>query len=374
MKKIRVLHFTVANSGGGVTKFTLRLWKYIDKEKFHFDFVTMSKKLDFAEELEREGCRIYYLSVYAEEDKERFVREVEEILDQGAYDIVHLNTSWWRGFVLEDIARRKGISKVIVHANNTDVFIKRTESREESRKQHFAQRQLLTEDMATDFLACSWDAADWLFGDRIPKEKIEIVPYAIEVEDYKFQKSVRENYRKELGLAEDEYVIGHVGRFEYQKNHEFLIQVFQKITQIEDRARLLLIGIGELEEDIKASVENLGIENKVLFLGKRDDVNGLMQAMDVFAFPSRYEGFGIVLIEAQAAGLQCVVSDQIPEIARITKNIEYLPFSEELWVKKLLEYRMGYEREDMSEVMEKAGFGMNTLAKQMERIYSTDTK
>ena len=119
MEKIRVLHFTIANSGGGVTKFTLRLWKYIDKERFHFDFVTMSKKLDFADELEREGCKIFYLSTYAEDDKEKFTREVEEILDQGSYDIVHLNTSWWRGFVLEDIAKKKGIPKIIVHVAYT---------------------------------------------------------------------------------------------------------------------------------------------------------------------------------------------------------------------------------------------------------------
>lgn len=374
MKKIRVLHFTVANSGGGITKFVLRLWKFIDKEKFQFDFVTMVSKLDFAEELEREGCKIYYLSTYAEDDKEKFTREVEEILDQGSYDVVHLHTSWWRGFVLEEIAKRKGVPKIIVHCHNTDVFIKENQSREEARKLHFEQRALLTEDKATDFLACSAEAADWLYGDRIAKEKVKIIPYAIEVDDYRYSETLREKYRKELKLKEDEYVIGHVGRFAYQKNHEFLIDVFGKAVQMEPKCKLLLVGIGELEQYIREKIKELGLEEKVIFLGKREDVASLMQAMDVFAFPSRFEGFGIVLIEAQAAGLKCIVSEEIPSIAKITENIEFLPFEEERWVEKLLEYRAGYERKDMSLIMENAGYGMMNLTKRMEKIYCGEEK
>lgn len=169
-KKIRVLHFTIANTGGGITKFVLRLWKYIDRERFQFDFVTMSNYLDFAEELEAEGCKIFYLSTYAEDDREQFIKEVTEILDYG-YDIVHLHTSWWRGFLLEDIACKKKVPKIIVHSHNTDVHIKENQSREDARKLHFKQRELLTEDKATDFIACSEDAAEWLYGDKISKIK-----------------------------------------------------------------------------------------------------------------------------------------------------------------------------------------------------------
>lgn len=374
MKKIRVLHFTIANAAGGVTKFVLRLWKYIDKERFQFDFVTMSRELDFAKELERQGCRIYYLSTYAEDNKTQFVKEVEEILEKGSYDVLHLNTSWWRGFVVEEIAKRKGVPKVIIHCHTTDVFIGENQSREAARKLHFEQRELLTEDIATDFLACSQEAADWLYGDRIAKEKIQIIPYAIEVEDYKYNVAVREKYRRLLGLKEDEYVIGHVGRFTYQKNHEFLIEVFRRTVHINDKCKLVLVGSGELEQDIREKVKNAGLDEKVLFLGKREDVASLMQAMDIFALPSRYEGFGIVLIEAQAAGLKCIVSQEIPPIAKITENIEFLPFQKEKWVEKLFEYHAGYERKDMSRIMEEAGYGMKKLAKRMEEIYCADEK
>lgn len=366
MKK--VLHFTIANTGGGITKFVLRLWKYIDRERFHFDFVTMSKQLDFAEELEEEGCKIYYLSTYAEDDIEQFTKEVEEILDNG-YDIVHLHTSWWRGFVLEEIAKRKRVKKIIVHCHNTDVHIKENQSREEARQLHLQQRELLTEDMATDFIACSEDAAEWLYADRISKDKIQIIPYAIEVDDYKFNQKTRTRYRKMLNLQAEDYAIGHVGRFAYQKNHDFLIDVFENVCKYNERAKLLLIGVGELEKEIKNKVFLKGLENRVLFLGKRDDVAPFMQAMDIFVFPSKFEGFGIVLIEAQAAGLKCVVSNEVPQIARITDNIDYLSFEMDLWTDRVLEYSRGYARKDMSIILENKGYGMKALSSKFEKIY-----
>ncbi len=371
LNKKRVLHFTIANTGGGITKFVLKLWKYIDKKRFHFDFVTMSKHLDFAEQLEAEGCKIYYLSVYAEDNKEQFIKEVEEILDNG-YDIVHLHTSWWRSFVLEEIAKRKGIERIIVHCHNTDVHIKENQSREEARQLHLRQRELLTEDIATDFIACSEEASTWLYGDRISKDMIQIIPNAIETEHFKFNNLIREEYRKKLNLKPHDYVIGHVGRFAWQKNHEFLIDVFGEVSNLNEHARLLLIGIGELEEKIRNKVSQQALHDKVLFLGKRDDVGEIMQAMDVFAFPSRFEGFPIVLIEAQAIGLKCVVSDKIPRISKITDNIEFLPFEKEQWIDKLLKYGIGYKREDMTIILEKSGYDIKTLAKKMEMVYESD--
>lgn len=366
--KIKVLHFTIANTGGGITKFVLRLWKYIDRERFHFDFVTMSKKLDFADQLEQEGCKIFYLSAYAEDDRKTFVEEVKHIL-KNDYDIVHLHTSWWRGFLLEQLAREAGVPKIIIHSHNTDVHIKENQSREDARRLHYEQRNLLTDKMATDFIACSEDASQWLYGERISKDKIRIIPYAIEVKQYQYNEIVRKKYRKELGLALDDFVIGHVGRFAYQKNHEFLIDVFKEVAKINAKAKLILIGIGELEDKIKSQVHTYDLEDRVFFMEKREDVSSLMQAMDVFVFPSRFEGFGIVLIEAQAAGLKCIVSEEIPEIAKITDLVEFLPFDRELWVDRVLEYSEGYKRRNTSDILEKAGYGMNALAQKFEEIY-----
>lgn len=368
MKKIRVIHFTIANTGGGVTKSVLRLWDFIDRERFEFDFVTMCDKLDFAHRLEKEGCKIYYLSAYAEDAPDVFDEEVRGILKNG-YDVVHLQTSWWRGFAVEKIAREIGISKIILYATNTDVHIRENQSREIARKVHFQYREMLSEDIATDFIACSTEAAEWLYGDKIPKEKIKIVPYAIELEQYKYNEEVRKKYRESLGI-DDEFVIGHVGRFAYQKNHEFLVEVFREVARTDDKIKLLLVGIGELQETVRATIREAGLENRVIFTGKREDVAELMQVMDIFAFPSRFEGFGIVLIEAQAAGLKCLTSKEIPAKARITDNIEFLELDKKVWVDSILKYKKGYAREDMSEIMEEKGWGMKAHAEIFERIYS----
>lgn len=367
----RVLHFTIANACGGITKYILRLWKYVDRDRFHFDFVTMSEKLDFAEQLEAEGCKIYYLSTYAEDDKEQFIKEVKNILNHG-YDIVHLHTNWWRGFVLEKLAKEAGVPKIIVHSHNTDVHIKENQSREEARQLHLEQRALLTEDMATDFLACSPEASEWLFADRISKDKIKIVPCAVEIKDYLFNDKTRNEYREGLGIKEVDYVIGHVGRFAYQKNHEFLIDVFKEVAERLPHAILLLIGKGELEQEIRNKVVRYNLEGRVRFLGIREDIGCLMQVMDLFAFPSRFEGNPIVLTEAQAAGLQCVVSEKITPTANITDKVDFLPLELQEWVDKILRYNEGYERKNMEDVMKNAGYGMDALIKQIEEIYEGD--
>lgn len=271
---------------------------------------------------------------------------------------------------MEEIAREKGVPQIIIHSHNTDVHIREDQSREEARRLHFTQRELLDENRATDFIACSEEAAEWLYGDKIPKEKIEIIPYAIEVESYRFSNEIRNRYRKKLGYKETDYVIGHVGRFAYQKNHDFLVEVFRHILVRNSNAKLLLVGTGELEDPIRDKVCQYGLMDKVQFLGKREDINYLMQAMDIFAFPSRFEGFGIVLIEAQAAGLKCIVSEAIPAIAQITDNIEFLSFDMDEWVDGIQKYENGYKRNDMSEIMEQAGFGMGSMVKKIEEVYS----
>lgn len=369
MKKVKVLHFTLANTGSGVTQFMLNLWKHIDKKRFHFDFVTMSPYLDYAEELEKTGSRIYYVKTYAETDREGFEREISTILDNG-YDVVHLHTSWWRGFALEEIAKKKGVPKIIIHSHNSDVHIGENQSREDARKLHEEQRMLLNDDMATDFLACSQKAANWLYGDNIEKEKIQIIPNAVDTDAFVFNPLVREKYRREMNL-ENSFVIGHVGRFAYQKNHEFLIDAFAEVVKQRQYARLLLVGTGALEEQIREKVQKMGISEKVLFVGKRNDVNCLMQAMDLFVLPSRFEGLGSVLIEAQVAGLKCIASDAVPIEAKIVDEFVYLPLERQTWMEEILKSMTPGLRQSNPKLIKKAGFDMENQVEMMECIYST---
>ena len=163
----------------------------------------------------------------------------------------------------------------------------------------------MKEDIATDYWACSWKAADFIFGNKIPKQKIKIMNNAIDLSRYVYNLQTRIKYRRKYQIDDNECVIGNVGRFVYEKNQEFLIKVFEKLDKMtkenEKKYKLLLVGSGEREKEYKEIVSKTGLENKVIFAGQRSDVAELLQMMDIFCLPSRFEGLPISIVEAQAS-------------------------------------------------------------------------
>lgn len=365
-RKIKVLNMPMGRAYGGITRYVLENWKYIDKERYQFDFITMLEELDYEEALVADGAKVYHMC-RAEEDPIRFADQAEKILDTG-YDVVHLHTSFWKGFNFEKCAKKKGVKKIIVHAHSTDISrIQDLNLLNEMRRRHFDVRSLIDIHTATDFWACSWEAAEWLYGDQIPKECIKIVDNGIEVDKFRFSPVTRKKYRKELGL-EGKYVVGHVGRFCYSKNQDFLIEVFHDFQMKKNNAVLLLAGEGETKEKLMNRVKMLDLEDKVLFLGQRNDMEGIYQAMDVFVFPSKFEGFGRVLIEAQVSGLRCVASSYIPKSTCVTNNITYLPLDKKEWVKEWI--KIGeYKREDLSDEVRRQGYDIKKSIKKLEKLY-----
>lgn len=374
MKRIRVLQFPVANSKGGITQYVLQNWKFIDKSKFHFDFATMSKSLDFADALEKEGCKIHYISCYAEEDKKKFIHEFKRVLMEGNYDVVHLHTKQWKSFLVEQIAKEVGVKKIIVHAHNTGIDTLDERKREEEIQLHDQCLQKLTEATATDFWACSWRAADFLFGNKIPKQKIRIMKNAIELQKYVYNPQTREKYRKHFGIADGECVIGNVGRFAYAKNQEFLIKVFAEMCGSgevnKQKNKLLLVGSGEREQEYKRIVHENNLDDNVIFMGYRTDVSEVLQAMDIFCLPSRMEGLGIALVEAQASGLPCIISDNVPKDGIINGNVFQLSLNAALWKEKILECeREKYRRENSKIDLIDGGYDINMQIKNIEHGY-----
>ncbi len=366
MKKIRLLQFPIANTKGGITHYALQNWKWMDKERFTCDFVTMSRVLDFEEELLASGSNVYHIPCYAEEDREQFVKSFSEILAK-EYDIVHLHTRHWKSFLVEELCKKYQVKKVIVHAHNTGIGVNDPLQREYEKRVHEQVKQEFSEGMATDFWACSRSAADFLYGNQIAREKIKIMPNAIDLDHFAFNEEIRNIYRKKYGL-DDFFVIGHAGRFTYQKNHEFLINVFYKVRQRKKRVKLVLLGDGVLMPQIREQVKNLGMENDVLFLGKHDDINNWYQAMDVFCLPSRFEGLGIVLIESQAAGLPSIASTFTPEDVEITKNCMRIPLDEEEWVENILACEKR-GRTDVREQLAEAGYSIRNQIHVIEEEY-----
>lgn len=368
MEKVKVFQFPIRNSNGGITHYAVNNWRYMDKNKFECDFGTVSKHIDFEDEIFSLGAGLKYVSCYAEENEQRFIEDIRRILIDGRYDAVHLHTSFWKSFLVEQIALDCKIPKIIVHSHSTKVDVQDDAQRIDAEKIHNIRKAEFNISLATDFCACSKDAADWLFGEQIPRECIKILNNAIDVDRFIYDDDIRNRYRKELGI-EDCFVIGHVGRMAYQKNHEFLLDIFADAEKKIPNARLLLIGDGPLKDDIVKQAEILGITDKIIFAGHRNDVNNIMQAMDVFCLPSRFEGLGIVLVEALSAGLKCIASDVVPREIDISDNISFLPFDKKKWSDMIVDFSKGYSRLDMYNIITEAGYNIKYQIKEVEKLY-----
>jgi glycosyltransferase involved in cell wall biosynthesis len=222
--------------------------------------------------------------------------------------------------------------------------------------------------MADGLFACSESAAEWMFGSK--SGQAHIMNNAIDVESFACNETTRAQVRKELGL-EDKFVLGHVGGFKRVKNHMFLIQVFKEVQKLRPDARLLLIGDGGLLNDVKDKVRQLGLEEFVQFAGVRADVSSLLSAMDVFVFPSLYEGVPVTLIEAQSAGLPCIISDTITNEVFVTELLEALSLSESahVWAEKISRFSNGYDRKDTSNEIISAGYDIKQSVTELERFY-----
>lgn len=258
-------------------------------------------------------------------------------------------------------AERQGVPVRICHAHNAPhgfdaKMIIRT---------YFKKRMM---PYLTHLFMCGEESGKWLYGDK-NKSRFIMLNNAIDAAVYSFDASKREEMRRQLGLT-GELVVGHVGRFNPQKNHPFLLDIFAALLKKEPDAVLLLVGGGADMPKIQAKVQELGIAERVRFLGVRSDVADLMQAMDVFVFPSLYEGLGIALVEAQAAGLPCVVSDTIPHEAYLTDLVdpEKLSAPEEKWAEKILSMR-AVPRTDRHEEIAAHGFDISTEAVKLQEFY-----
>ncbi|MDE7060704.1 MAG: glycosyltransferase, partial [Lachnospiraceae bacterium] len=284
------------------------------------------------------------------------------------YDIIHLHTSSWRGFLIEQTAMKMGIRRVIVHSHSAGIDIADEGERERQMEEHEKYKSQFSMKYATDVWACSSLAAEWLFGKNIPRKKIQILPDAIDINKYRFNPVKRQEIRAALNL-ENRIVIGNVGRYTYQKNQEFLIKAFAQAHAKTPSLFLLCLGEGELLEYLKCLANKFGIENNTLFMEWQENVEDYLQGMDLFCFPSRFEGLSISVIEAQAAGVKCLISDSIPEEVKITDLVKVLPLIEAEWVKELAGCRIDVDRHRQDENIAKAGYDIQRAAKRLENFY-----
>lgn len=278
-----------------------------------------------------------------------------QIFRKGKYDVVHSHLDWFMNSYVCFLAMLAGVKKRIAHhhqayGNNLLCAIMRIPCKL----------------FATHWLACGEVAAINGWGRAaFKKSKVTILPNAIDPERFKFSETARHEIRAKHGIAEDDFVVGHVGRFYPQKNHEFLIDVFAEFHKRKANAKLLLLGDGPLQEHIKQKVELLGLSNAVFFAGLQKNVAPFYSAMDVFCFPSLWEGLPLTLVEAQYAGLPCLVSEKITHEVMITDGICYLPLNDTCaWVEKMESVKNRVQTEKINNQ-----YNIETCYKILERIY-----
>lgn len=368
MNPIRILHLTPPGFGG-IDSYIFGHYRHMDQQRFRFDFMTQNLELENAEQYQDFSYRVWTLPVTAAQDRSGFIKRVRKILQEG-YDVLHLHTSYWTGFLLEELAKEAGIPKVILHAHSTAVDENDPEKRLALSRRHEEIKRAFSPDLATDYWACSWKAAGWLFDEQIPREKIRIMKNAIEVERFRFSRQKRKKLRQEFGIEEDTLVLGTAGRLSYQKNQAFLIDVFADFHRRHPNSKLLLVGDGELRGTLKLQIAEKGLEKDVLMLGWRTNVEDYLQAMDVFLLPSRFEGLGIAAVEAAASGLPCLVSDQVPREVAFEENIRHIPLDISAWTAALEEAaRLHMNRQDGAEAVRAAGYDIKRQAKVLEVLY-----
>ncbi len=367
MKKIKILNKLQKVQSGGMMNYVFGNMKYIDKTCFQMDILSKDKTFLELEECKKYGYCLQTYSAKERENRELLIQEMRTALE--GYDVFHIHTAYWLGFLMEEIAMDMGIEKVMIHSHNSGLGVHDLGTRKKYAEMHEYYKNLLSLNEATHFCACSREAADWLYGPNIPKDQILILKNAIEVERFSYDISVRKKMRYELGI-EDKFVVGHSGRFERQKNHKFLLDAFAKAYQSNPKLCLLLLGEGLLNDDIEKQVKELNIERAVIFAGWKENCEDYMQAMDLFILPSLFEGLPIVLVEAQTAGLHCLVADTVTREADITGNIKYIPLEEDIWTKEILKISEGYDRKNVDHLICESGYDIRTQIKVVERIYS----
>lgn len=361
---VRILHVLGRLDRGGAETMVMNLYRNIDRSKIQFDFVIhTTDKCDYSEEIEKLGGKIYSMPKYVGKNHFQYKSAWKNFFNvHPEYTIIHGHMRSTASIYLK-IATQYNL-KTIAHSHNTSSG----EGISAIVKNLF---QYPIRHIADYLFACSKNAGIWLFGkNACERDNFFILNNAIDAKKFIYDETKRNMIRSKLGIG-NELLIGHVGRFHPQKNHKFIINIFQKIQDINPNSKLILVGDGDLKAVIQNEVFNLGIGNSVVFMGIRNDIEDILQAMDIFIFPSLYEGLGIVAIEAQASGLPCLVSDVIPKETFITELIHAMPLNEEpkLWAKKICELSYNYERRSYFNEICSNGYDISLTTKWLEKFY-----
>lgn len=372
MKKIKILHVVGGMNVGGTETMLMNLYRKLNTN-VQFDFISYyDKDAYYDDEIKRLGGQVIRIDSPNKIGMIKSIKNLCEVIkENGPYNAVHAHTLFNCGIAMI-AARLSGIKVRVSHAHtnldNTKNII---------RKIYIWCMRKTINLFSTDCIACSESAGKYLFGESITlSKKYKLLPNYVDYKKY-LNCSDTKSVRQELGIKDDDIVVGHIGRFVEAKNHKFLLEVVSEMIILNNKVKLILAGDGELRKEIESYAEELGIKENVYFLGIRKDIDKILNNLDIFIFPSIYEGLGLVMIEAQSAGIPCLVSEAIQKEADLdiglVKQIN-LNDKKELWIKEafeLIENKNKNKKQILSAIKNK-GYDLDNIINKLLEIYKLD--
>jgi glycosyltransferase involved in cell wall biosynthesis len=360
---MRVLHAVVNMNRGGAETLIMNIYRNVDRTRVQFDFLTCKEGV-FDSEIMELGGRVHRIPYVTDVGHSGYKKALNKFFQQHKeYKIIHSHMDKMSGMVLK-AAFDAGVPVRIAHSHNTY-----SEGGMAARTyKWFVGKQIKS--FATHMYACSHAAAKWLYGDDA-KNAI-ILKNGIEIEKYLYSEASRKKMRKALQISDNQIVFGHVGRFNEQKNHMFLLEIFSEVIKRLPNSMLILIGDGKLRKKIEEKMNLLHLTDKVKLLGVRDNVHEILQAFDFFLFPSFHEGLPVTLVEAQSSGLPCFISEHISEEVDLGVGlIHYLPITNtHTWVEEILkQMKRSRKREIYQQRLAQKGYDIKRTAQQTQKSY-----
>lgn len=368
MQPKRVLQAGLTSNLGGTETFIMNLYRNIDRSRIQFDFIVdHDKQLPFEDEIESLGGRVYHEYYYMKEKgAQGYITPLEFLKSHPEIDAVHVNVQNINTlFRILSAAKKLDISKRILHAHSAG-----SPARNLKQKVYESYARLMMDGAVTKKLACSDEAANFIFRS---KNGYQVIPNAIDVCRFAFSEEKRSEIRQKIGVTDENIVIGFAGSFNYQKNPEFAVNILDECRKINPAYKLLMLGQGVLFENIQEQINERGLAEHIICIGNQPNVNDYMSAMDLFLLPSKMEGFGIVLLEAQAEGLKCVTSKGVvPKTTNVTGNVTYLPLENgaKYWAEQIA--ALDIQRFDGQETLSGSEYNIVSMVKIMEKIYLDD--
>lgn len=357
MKVLMII--TVDLAKNGISTCVLNYCSELVKYESEVDILAPNHvESDLKERLGEQRIRLHEI-LYRNSNTMKYFRQLFKLIKKEKYDVVHVHGNSATMAVELTAAFLAGCHVRIAHSHNTTC---------EHQKAHKLLLSLFNR-MYTHGAACGSDAGKWLFGTK----RFIVLPNGLEISKYEYNASAAREYRRRKGVKDDEILLGHIGIFNYQKNHEFLVRMFADLLRQSPKYRLLLVGNGELYGQVRDIVKALSIDKYVLFAENENDIPACLSAMDLFVLPSRFEGLPYVLVEAQASALPCIVSGAVTKEADLTGLVHFVDsFTKEDWIKEIQDHRKGHETEnypDIQAALREKGYDIRYNGKRLAEFY-----